>query len=142
MCSIFDILFLFLFTSFSVNVYECFPTTHFFIFVLSLWTAYIVSLTQNSFSEEILQHNFSIDSISDGLVASDELAPRNSCAEELKQVVTEESIKDGRTDPSNCLKAVKKILIVDDEELEKRKESQMPPNTRINTSWGIRGFRP
>ena len=31
-------------------------------------------LTQNSFSEEILQHNFSIDSILDGLVASDEPA--------------------------------------------------------------------
>ena len=28
----------------------------------------------------------------------DEPAPRNSCAEELKQVVTEESIKDGRKD--------------------------------------------
>ena len=53
--------------------------------------------TQNSFSEEILQHNFSVDSNLDGLVASDEPAPRNSCAEELRQVVTEESIEDGRT---------------------------------------------
>ena len=31
-------------------------------------------LTQNSFLEEILQHNFSIDSIFGGLVASDEPA--------------------------------------------------------------------
>ena len=46
----------------------------------------------------MLQHNFSIDSILDGLIASDEPAPRNLCAEELKQVVTEESIKDGRKD--------------------------------------------
>ena len=58
-------------------------------------------LTQNSFWEETSQHNFSVDSGLDGLVASDEPAPRNSCAEELKKVVTEESIKDGRTDPSN-----------------------------------------
>ena len=65
-------------------------------------------LTQNSFSEEILQHNFSIDSILDGLIDSDEPAPRNSCAVELKQIVTEESIKDGRTDPSNCPDAVRK----------------------------------
>ena len=43
-------------------------------------------------------HNISIDSILDGLVASDEPAPRNSCAEELKQVVTEESITDGQKD--------------------------------------------
>ena len=47
-------------------------------------------LTQNSFSEEILQQDFSIDSILDGLVDSDEPAPRNSCAKELKQVVTVE----------------------------------------------------
>ena len=57
---------------------------------------------------------------------------------ELKQVVTEESIKDERTDPLNCPEAVRKVLILDDEELEKRKESQIPPNTRINTSWAVR----
>ena len=39
-------------------------------------------LIQNSFSEEILQHNFSINYILDGLVASDQPAPRNSCAED------------------------------------------------------------
>ena len=48
--------------------------------------------------EEILLHNFSIDSILDGLVASDEPVSRNSFAEELKQVVTEESIMDGQKD--------------------------------------------
>ena len=57
---------------------------------------------------------------------------------ELKQVVTEESIKDERTDPLNCPEAVRKVLILDDEELEKRKESRIPPNTRINTSWAVR----
>ena len=72
------------------------------------------------------------------MVASDELAPRNSCVEELKQVVTEESIKHGRTDPSDFPESVRKILIVDDEELEKRKESRIPPNTRINTSKAVR----
>ena len=39
-------------------------------------------LIQNSFSEEILQHNFSINYILDGLVASDQPATRNSCAED------------------------------------------------------------
>ena len=52
--------------------------------------------------------------------------------------MTEESIKDGRTDPSNCPEAVRKILIFDGEELEKRKEPRIPPNTRINTSWAVR----
>ena len=93
-------------------------------------------LTQNSFSEEILQQDFSIDSTLDGL-DSDEPAPRNSCAKELKQVVTEECIKDRQTDPSNCPEVVRKILIADDEELEKRKESCIPPNTRINTLWAV-----
>ena len=53
-------------------------------------------LTQNSFSEEGVEDNFSIDSILDGLVACDEPVSQNSCEEELKQVVTEKSIKDGR----------------------------------------------
>lgn len=53
-------------------------------------------LTQNSFSEERVEDNFSIDSILDGLVACDEPVSQNSCEEELKQVVTEKSFKDGR----------------------------------------------
>ena len=52
-------------------------------------------------------------------------------------MVTEESIKDGRKDSSNCPVAVSKILIIDDEELEKRKESRISPNTGINTSWAV-----
>ena len=83
-------------------------------------------LTQKSFSEERVEDNFSIDSILYGLVACDEPVSQNSCEEELKQVVTEKSIKDGRTDPSNYPEAVRKIVIVDDEELEKRKESRIP----------------
>ena len=77
----FDILFLFLFTSFSINVYKCFPTTHFSVFVVimdSMYNNKELFLTQNSFSEEILQQDFSIDSILDGLVDSDEPAPQNS----------------------------------------------------------------
>ena len=97
-------------------------------------------LTQNSFSEERVEDNFSIDSILYGLVACDEPVSQNSCEEELKQVVTEKSIKDGRTDPSNYPEAVRKIVIVDDEELEKRKESRIPANTRINTSWAVRAW--
>ena len=50
-----------------------------------------------------------IYSILDDLVASDEPAPRNSFAEELKQVVPEESIKDGWTNPSKYPKAVRKF---------------------------------
>ena len=44
-----------------------------------------VFLTQNSFSEERVEDNFSIDSILDGLVACDEPVSQNSCEEELKQ---------------------------------------------------------
>ena len=51
-------------------------------------------LTQNSFSQDILQLNFSLDSIFDPVVGSDEPAPRNSCAEELSKTVSEESFKD------------------------------------------------
>ena len=83
-------------------------------------------LTQNSFSEERVQDNFSIDSILDGLVACDEPVSQNSCKEELKQVVTEKSIKDGRTDTSYYPEAVRKIVIVDDEELEKSTEKRNP----------------
>ena len=39
------------------------------------------------FSQEILQPNFSIDSILDAIEDSDEPAPQNSCAEELKKIV-------------------------------------------------------
>lgn len=89
-------------------------------------------LTQNSFSQEILQPNFSIDSLLDAIEGSGEPAPQNSCAEELKKLVPDESIKGGP-------KAVQRnICIVDDEELEKRKESRIPPNTRVNTSWAVR----
>ena len=83
-------------------------------------------LTQNSFSEERVEDNFSIDSILYGLAACDEPVSQNSCEEELKQVVTEKSIKDGRTDQSNYPEAVRKIVILDDEELEKRKKSRIP----------------
>ena len=47
------------------------------------------------FSQEILQPNFSIDSILDTIEVSDEPAPQNSCAEELKKKVPDESIKGG-----------------------------------------------
>ena len=95
-------------------MYESFPTTRFSVFVLSLWTACLVTrelfLTQNSFSEERVEDNFSIDCILDGLVGCDEPVSQNSCKEELKQVVTEKSIKDGRTDASNYPEAVRKMM--------------------------------
>ena len=49
-------------------LYECFPTTHFSVaaIVHGMCSDEELFLTQNSFSEEILQHNFSIDSIWDG----------------------------------------------------------------------------
>ena len=52
-------------------------------------------LTQNSFSQEILQPNFSIDSILDATEGNDDPAQQNSCAEELKKIVPHESIKGG-----------------------------------------------
>ena len=52
-------------------------------------------LTQNSFPQEILHPNFSIDSILGAIEGNDEPAPQNSCAEELKKIVPDESIKGG-----------------------------------------------
>ena len=49
-------------------------------------------LTQNSFSQEILQPKFSIDSLLDAIEGSDEPVPQDSCAEELKKIVPDESI--------------------------------------------------
>ena len=94
-------------------------------------------LTQNSFSEERVEDNFIIDCILDGLVGCDEPVSQNSCKEELKRVVTEKSIKDGRTDPSNYPEAVRKIVIVDDEELEKRKESRRKSKVHLN-NWKVK----
>ena len=134
---------LFLFTRFSVYVRK-FSNDSFLcvcaVIMDGLFSDEELFLTQNSVSEERVEDNFSIDSILDGLVACDEPVSQNSCKEELKQVVTEKSIKDGRTDPSNYPEAVRKIVIVDDEELEKRKECRIPPNTRINTSWAVRAW--
>ena len=58
-------------------------------FVLSFWDGMCsdeeLFLSQNSFYKEILQHNFSIDSNLDGLVASDDPASRNSCVRSLQK---------------------------------------------------------
>ena len=74
----FDILFWFSFTSFSVITVRMFSNDSFFCFCTVIATVICsdeeLFLTQNSFSEEILQRNFSIDSILDGLVAYDEPA--------------------------------------------------------------------
>ena len=55
------------------------------------------------FSQEILQPNFSINSILDAIEGSDEPAPQILCAEELKKIVPDESIKGG-------LKAVRVVI--------------------------------
>ena len=66
-------------------MYESFPTTRFSVFVLSLWTACLATrsffLHKNSFSEERVEDNFSIDCILDGLVGCDEPVSQNSCKE-------------------------------------------------------------
>ena len=63
--------------------------------ILKLFRDEELFLTQNSFSQEILQPNFSIDSILDAIEGNDEPAPQNSCAEGLKKIVPDESIKGG-----------------------------------------------
>ena len=45
----------------------------------------------------------------------------------------------GRTDRSKETSAHRRMIaIVDGEELEKRKATRIPQNTRINTSWVVR----
>ena len=59
---------------FSNNSFLCFCA----VIMDSMYNNNELFLTQNSFPEEILQQDFSIDSILDGLVDSDEPDPQNS----------------------------------------------------------------
>ena len=53
--------------------------------------------------------------------------------------VLEPNISIGRTDRSTETSADRRMIaVVDGEEIEKRKASRIPQNTRINTSWAVR----
>ena len=56
-------------------------------------------LTQNCFSQEVLEPNFSMDCII-GEIGSDlESDPQNSLHEDLKETLSQEKMKEGQTDP-------------------------------------------
>ena len=45
---------------------------------------------------------------------------------------------EGQTDPRKTSADRRMVAVIDGEELETRKASQIPQNTRINTSWAVR----
>ena len=56
-------------------------------------------LTQNCFSQEVLEPNFSMDCII-GEIGSDlESDSQNSLHEDLKEILSQEKMKEGQTDP-------------------------------------------
>ena len=90
--------------------------------------------SQNCFSKELLEPNFSMACII-GEIGNDlESDPQNSLHEDLKQILSEEKIRKGQTDSQKTSADCRMIAIVDDKELQKRKASRIPQNTRTSTS--------
>ena len=64
---------------------------------------------------------------------------KNCLHEDLKEILSEETIKEGQTDSRKTSEDCRMIAIVDDEDLQKRKTSwRILQNTRTNMSWTIR----
>ena len=78
-------------------------------------------LTQNCFSQEVLEPNFSIG-CTIGEIGNDlESDPQNSLHKDFKEILFEEKNKEGQTDPRKTSADRRMIAIVDIKELEKRK---------------------
>ena len=78
-------------------------------------------LTQNFFSQDVLEPNFSIGCIISEIGNDLESDPHNSLHEDFKEIVSEEKIKERQTDQRKTSADRRMIATVDDEELEKRK---------------------
>ena len=57
---------------------------------------------------------------------------QNSLREDLNQILSEEKLKEGQTDPLKTSADHRMIAIVDE------KMKKLPQNTRKNTSWAVR----
>ena len=91
-------------------------------------------LTQNCFLQEVLEPSFSVGCIIGDKENDLESDPQNSLHEDLKKILSEEEIKEGRADPRKTAAGRRMISFVHDEEVQKRKVSRIPQNTRTNTS--------
>ena len=81
----------------------------------------------------LLEPNFSMGCIIGEIGNGLESDPQNSPHEDLKEILSEEKITEGQTDPWKTSADRRVIATVDDEELQKRKASRIPQNTRTNT---------
>ena len=76
-------------------------------------------LTQNCFSQEVLEPNFSMDCII-GEIGSDlESDPQNSLHEDLKEILSQEKMKKGQTDPRKTSTGRRMIAIRDFKKLRR-----------------------
>ena len=76
-------------------------------------------LTQNCFSQEVLEPNLSMGCII-GEIGNDlESDLQNFLHEDLKKILSEEKINEGGTDPRKTSADHRMIAIVDDEELQR-----------------------
>ena len=57
---------------------------------------------------------------------------QNSLHEDLNEILSEEKLKEGQTDPLKTSADHRMIAIVHDEEIQKRKAYRIPQNTRKN----------
>ena len=95
-------------------------------------------LTQNCFSQELLQPNFSMGCIIGEIATDQESDRQNSLHEDLNEILSEEKLKEGLTDPLETSADPRMIAIVDESKIQKRKAYRIPQNTRKNTSWAVR----
>ena len=56
----------------------------------------------------------------------------------MNEILSEEKIKEGQTDPLKTSAYHRMIAVVHAEEIHKRKAYRIPQNTRKNTSWAVR----
>ena len=68
-------------------------------------------LTQNCFSQEVLEPNFSMDCIIGEIGSDFESDPQNSLHEDLKEILSQEKMKEGQTDPQKTSTGRRMIAI-------------------------------
>lgn len=93
-------------------------------------------LTQNCFSQEVLEPHFSTVSIICETGNDLQADLKNSVHQDSKEISFEEKIKEWHTDPQKTSAGPRMTAVVGDKELQKRKASWMPQNTPTNT-WEV-----
>ena len=76
-------------------------------------------LTQNCFSQEVLEPNFSMDCIIGEIKSDLKSDPQNSLHEDLKEILSQEKMKEGQTDPRRTSTGRRMIAIRDFKKLRR-----------------------